>query len=167
MKRSNHSKTKKIEFVFPVMIFFVFTLSALIVILFAAQIYQQTVADAAMNYNANTSLAYVREKIHQHDNGRIGTTTFDGCDAIVMREELGGETYATYIYAYDGMLRELFIKDEMADSFSASSGQQILSVESFSAESLGDRLLSFSCVDEDGHEASACVGVYAGKLTNE
>ena len=149
------------------MIFFVFTLSALIVILFAAQIYQQTVADAAMNYNATTSLAYVREKIHQHDNGRVGTTVFDGCDAIVMREEINGETYATYIYAYDGMLRELFIKDEMAGNFSASSGQQILSVRDFSVTTLGDSLLSFSCEDKDGHEASACVGVYAGKLTEE
>ena len=166
MKQTS-SRSRKIEFVFPVMIFFVFTLSALIVILFAAQIYQQTVADAAMNYNANTSLSYIREKIHQHDNGMIAVGNFDGCDAIIMRDDLNGETYATYIYAFDGMLRELFIKNDAAGNFTASSGQAIISVKSFSVEPVGDRLLSFSCEDQDGHNASAYVGIYAGDLKDE
>ncbi len=158
------TKHRKIEFVFPVLIFFVFTLSALIVILFAAQIYQHTVADAAMNYNANTSVAYIREKIHQHDNGQIGITTFDGINAIVMREDIAGETYATYIYAHNGALRELFIKNDSVSNFTADSGQKILTVRSFEAHAENDRLLSFSCEDEDGHKASAYVGVYGGDL---
>ena len=158
------SKNRQIEFVFPVMIFFAFTLSALIVILFAAQVYQRTVADAAMNYNANTSLSYIREKIHQHDNGRIGVTTFDGSKAVVMKEKFGDDWYATYIYAANGALRELFIKDGMEANFTASSGQAILEIADFNVEVAGDRLLSFSCTDKDGQTATARVGVYAGDL---
>ena len=165
--KNEDSKQRRIEFVFPIMIFFVFTLSALIVILFAAQIYQKTVADAAMNYNANTSVAYVREKIHQHDNGGIAVASFDGCDAIVLRDDINGETYATYIYAYDGQLKELFIKDDARDNFNSSSGQRILDVRNFSVALLADNLLSFSCEDNEGHKASACVGVYAGELSDE
>ncbi len=165
--RKSISKSRKIEFIFPVMIFFVFTLSSLVVILFAAQVYQKTVAGAAMNYNANTTVAYIREKIHQHDNGRIGLAELDGCDAICMRDEINGETYATYIYAYDGQLRELFIRDTAAGNFSAASGQKIIDVESFSVEISDKRLLSFSCRDNTGHEASAIVGVYSGDLFDE
>ncbi len=159
------SKKRQIEFVLPVMIFFVFTLSALIVILFAARVYQRTVADAAMNYNANTSLAYIREKIHQHDNGGIGVTSFDGCEAIVMKDTLNGEIYATYIYASQNCLWELFIKDGMEENFSASSGQKILDVKEFTVTAVGKRLLRFSCTDENNQTASACVGIYAGDLT--
>ena len=160
-------KNRQIDFVFPVMIFFAFTMSALIVILFAAQVYQHTVSDAAMNYNANTSLAYIREKIHQHDNGRIGVTTFDGCDAIVMKEKLSGELYATYIYAADGTLRELFIKDGTEGNFTAASGQAILDVVDFQVVAERGQLLSFSCTDEDGQTASARVGIYAGPIEME
>ncbi len=142
-------------------------MSALIVILFAAQVYQHTVEDAAMNYNANTSLAYIREKVHQHDNGRIGITDFHGSQAIVMKEELAEETYATYIYASDGILRELFIKDGTKDSFSPSSGQAILNVEKFTVANERDRVLFFTCTDDDGHTASARVGVYAGRIITE
>ena len=159
------SQKRQIEFVLPVMIFFVFTLSALIVILFAARVYQETVADAAMNYNANTSLAYIREKIRQHDNGGVGITDFDGCQAIVMKDTLNGEVYATYIYASKNCLWELFIKDGMEENFSASSGQKILDVKEFDVTAIGKRMLRFSCTDEDNQTAAACVGVYAGDLT--
>lgn len=165
--RKTLTQNRQIDFIFPVMIFFAFTLSALIVILFAAQVYQHTVEDAAMNYNANTSLAYIREKIRQHDNGRIGITTFNDCQAIVMREKIGEETYATYIYASDGTLRELFIKDGMEESFSASSGQAILEIKDFSVVNERNRLLYFTCTDNDGLTASARVGLYAGEVVEE
>lgn len=159
------SKKRQIEFILPVMIFFVFTLSALIVILFAARVYQRTVADAAMNYNANTSLSYIREKIHQHDHGNVGITNFDGCEAIVMKDTLNNEIYATYIYAAKGALWELFIKDGTEGSFTATSGQKILDIKSFKVSPIGKRLLSFSCTDENGQTATACVGIYAGDLS--
>ncbi len=163
--RNPVSKKRQIEFILPVMIFFIFTLSALIVILFAARVYQRTVADAAMNYNANTSLSYIREKIHQHDNGGVGITYFDGCEAIVMKDTINHEVYATYIYASQNTLWELFIKDGMEGNFSASSGQKILNIKAFNVSAVGKRLLNFSCTDENGQTATACVGVYAGDLS--
>ena len=162
--RKQFATNRQIDFVFPVMIFFAFTLSALIVILFAAQVYQHTIEDAAMNYNANTSLAYIREKIHQHDNGRVSVGSFDGCDSIIMKEKLAGELYDTYIYASDGTLRELFIKDGTINNFSPESGQAILEVQEFSVSKEKDDLLSFVCVDKDGHTASARVGIYSAEV---
>lgn len=155
------SNKRQIDFVFPIAIFFIFTISALIVILFAAKVYQHTVHDAAINYNANTSIAYVREKIHQHDNGQISLGKFKGYDAIIMKEDLAGTTYATYIYAAEGSLRELFIKDGTEESFQATSGQTILEVRDFTVTSTRSNLFTFTCTDSDGNSASACIGIYA------
>ena len=155
-------KKHQIDFLFPIAIFFFFTLSALVVILFAARVYQSTVEQANMNYNANTSIAYVREKIHQHDTaGAIKVTEFDGCEALALSEELAGETYVTYIYQYAGALRELFIKAGTEDAFTASSGTEIIPVRLFYVNMENDHLLSFSCTDADGQKASAYVGIYA------
>lgn len=157
MKR-NH----QIELLLPLMLFFVFTLSALNVILFAARVYQETVNEANMNYNANTSLAYVREKIHQHDTaGAITVTDFDSCPAIRMSENIDGQEYVTYIYQYAGALRELFIKAGTEDTMTASSGNEILPIRLFYVDMVSDRLLFFTCTDHDGQKASAYVGIYA------
>ena len=158
MMKRNH----QIELLLPLMLFFVFTLSALIVILFAARVYQKTVDEANMNYNANTSLAYVREKIHQHDvAGAITVTEFDKCPAIRMSEVIGGEEYVTYIYQYAGALRELFIKSGTESTLNASSGTEILPVRLFYVNMENERLLFFTCTDHDGQKASAYVGIYA------
>ncbi len=155
-------KKHQIEFIFPIVLFFFFTLSALIVILFAAQVYQSTVRDASVNYNANTSLAYIREKIHRHDRaGAISIVKFNDCEALRLADDVNGEEYATYIYQYDGSLREVFIKAGNESSVSAESGMEILPVDEFKITINNDSLLYFSCKDTDGATASAYVGMYA------
>lgn len=152
----------QIELLLPIMLFFVFTLSALIVILFAARVYQNTIDEANMNYNANTSLSYVREKIRQHDTpGAITVTEFDHCQAIRVSEDINGEEYVTYIYQYAGALRELFIKAGNEDTMTASSGVKILPIRLFYVNVENDHLLSFTCTDAKGQKASAYVGIYA------
>ncbi len=155
-------KKHQIEFLFPIALFFFFTLSALVVILFAARVYQSTIRDAAVNYNANTSLAYVREKVHRHDSaGAVSITEFGGCKALRLAEDVNGMEFATYIYQYDGSLREVFIQSGNEASVSAESGMEILPVQEFDVTLNNDRLLYFSCTDTDGAVASAYVGIYA------
>ena len=72
--RNRHSHM--IDFLFPVVLFFVFTLSALTVILLAAGIYQSTTEKSTLNDSARTSLSYITEKVHQNDvedSVRIGS----------------------------------------------------------------------------------------------
>ena len=64
---NKNKKTGPIEFVFPILLFLIFTLAALFTILFAAQIYQKVVDNSSINYSANTALSYVSEKIRQAD----------------------------------------------------------------------------------------------------
>ena len=147
-----------IDFLFPVALFFVFALSSLTVVLLAADIYQSTTEDSALNDTARTSLSYITEKIHQNDTkGMVSLGTFDGCDALVLQQTYNDENYYTYIYAYENELKELFIKD--GANATASDGKVILQVKDFSIEQVNDRLFKFQCVDKDDRTASVIVGL--------
>lgn len=147
-----------IDFLFPVALFFVFALSALTVLLLAARIYQSTTENSSLNYTSRTSLSYISEKIHQNDQGgKITVGTFDGCEALIMEQATGEDTYYTYIYANDKELKELFIKDGAPAK--ASSGRTILEIRDFSMEQIADNLLRFSCTDKKNQTASTVIGI--------
>jgi hypothetical protein len=147
-----------IDFLFPVLLFFIFTLSALSVLLMAANVYQSTTEQSLMNYTSITSLSYISEKIHQNDEaGAVTIGKLDGQDALILKHTGEEETYCTYIYVYDQELREFFAKED-AD-VSVSSGRTILTVEDFSMEQVKDGLFRFSCTDTDGNSASTLVSL--------
>lgn len=147
-----------IDFLFPVVLFFILALSALTVILLAAGIYRSTAEDSALNDTSRASLSYVAEKIHQNDSeGAVYTGDFDGCEALVMKQSYNGEGYCTYIYEYDNNLMELFIKE--GTRASAADGKVILKVKDFSMTSLSGGLIRFDCTDIQGREASIIAGL--------
>lgn len=166
---SMHNKQEPhhlIDLLFPVALLFVFALSAIVVILLATGIYRDTAEHSSRSYTAQTALAYLTEKVHQNDSdGRIDLTDFDGCEALRIQQTYEELSYTTYIYVYEGALRELFLKD--GTEASASDGQTILSVRELHFSDLGDGLLSFSCKDLDGREAMALVRVRSSKIDSK
>mgnify|MGYP002510910407 CR=1 FL=1 len=147
-----------IDFLFPVALFFVFAVSAMTVILLATGVYRSTTEHSSLNYTARTSLAYICEKIHQNDiNGDVVLGTFDGCDALILKQPRREDTYQTYIYVYENELKELFIKDGV--DAPAKSGKTILAVEDFSMETVKDGMFRFTCTDADGNRDSMIAGI--------
>lgn len=147
-----------IDFIFPVSLFFIFALCALTVLLLSARIYRSITASSALNDTARTGLSYISEKIHQNDgNGSIQIGTLDETDSLIIQQSYEGSTYFTYIYAYDGALRELFIKE--GSEADLSSGTKILAVDHFSMEEVSEHLFQFNCTAEDGKEDSILVCV--------
>ncbi|MFW5677205.1 MAG: DUF4860 domain-containing protein [Acetivibrio ethanolgignens] len=147
-----------IDLLFPVALFFVFTLSALTVTLLAANIYQSTTEASVRNDSARTSLSYIAEKVHQNDiEGTVFLGTFDGCDALVLQQTYNSESYYTYIYTYNNKLKELFIKK--GANATASDGKDILKVKDFSMSKINDRLLKFQCIDQEGKTESIVVSL--------
>ena len=147
-----------IDFLFPVALFFVFAVSAMTVILLATGVYRSTTEHSSLNYTARTSLAYICEKIHQNDiNGDVVLGTFDGCDALILKQPRREDTYQTYIYVYENELKELFIKDGV--DAPAKSGKTILAVEDFSMETVKDGIFRFTCTDADGNRDSMIAGI--------
>lgn len=160
MMRFRTQRNHMIDFLFPVALFFVFAVSALTVILLATNIYRSTTEHSSLNYTAGTSLSYITEKIHQGDEGgNISIGTFDGNDALVIEQEYNDEIYYTYIYEDEGALKELFVKAGV--DVNASAGKTILPVKSFTVKEIGEQAFSFTCVDDDGQEASCAVSVHS------
>lgn len=155
-------KSHTIDFIFPVVLLFVFAVSALVITVFAANVYQETVDKSFRNDSAMTSLAYITEKIHAGDKGgNVQLGSFDNCDAVIIYDEINGEKYATYIYVKDGKLKELFAKAD--GDFSADNGTDILPVNNFEMEQKNDHLLCFSCTDDKGKTASTIVAVRSSR----
>lgn len=157
MKRQSQ-KHHVIDFLFPVALFFLFTISAVIVVLLAGRIYQSSVENASRNDTARTALSYITEKVHQNDSANaVFLGTFDNCDSLVLSQEYNGTTYYTYIYPHNGKLKELFIKE--GANATAESGKAIFDIQDFSVELVNAHLLKCECTDGSGNLASIYIGI--------
>lgn len=115
-----------------VLLFAVFAVCVLSVLLTSADTYQRlTVRDQA-SYDRRTAAQYIATKVRQADRqGAVSVRAFEGCTALVLAEEIDGETYLTRLYHYDGYIRELF---SSADAeMLPEDGEKILEAGSFLA----------------------------------
>lgn len=141
-----------IDMLFPIALFLVLAASSLFLVILAANVYRKNVAWEEMNYESRTCLSYVTEKIRQSDeNGGVEMGTFDGVPCLMLRQSFDGEPYVTYLYSYEGQLRELFVRE--GASMKASDGQQILAVNDFSIEEQEEGIFRISCTDDNGKES--------------
>lgn len=146
-----------IDFLFPIALFFVFAISSILVILMATNVYQSTVKASNISDSSRMSLSYVAEKVHQNDQeNSVSLGKFDGRRALVTEQNYGGENYRTYIYAHDGQLKELYIKDGIKAS--AGAGTAIMEVEDFNISEIDAGLFRISCKDKNGHVSSTVIG---------
>ena len=99
---------------FVLALFLVFTLSTLTLVLFGANIYQNTVNSMEDNYNARTVCSYILGKFRSNDScGDTNIGSIDGKPSLILNQEINDASYSTYIYEYDGYLRELFVSDSV------------------------------------------------------
>lgn len=146
------------DFIFPITLFFVFTSTALVVLLCSANIYQNVVDASARSFETSTTLAYITEKIRQNDtslNQRISIETFDGYEALTISQTINNTLYHTYIYEAEGELKELFIQD--AISASADFGTTILEIGHLEMNEISDGLFQFICTSTDGSTDSVTI----------
>ena len=119
-----------IDILFPWALFGLLAICGLLVLILAADIYQDTTTMADENYESRTVLSYLTEKIHQNDNGTVTIGSVDGTDSLIIRQDYDGEEYCTYIFEED-----------------------------FKMEALENGLLHFSCMSEDGRKMDTVVAV--------
>lgn len=151
-------KQHLVDFLFPLILFFLFTVTALMVLLMAARIYQTSVEQSSRTDTARTCLSYLSEKLHQGDReDSVSLGTFDGCDALILKQTYNDDTYYTYIYPYNDTLNELFVKE--GANATAKNGKKIVDIDSFSMELRSEHLIRFYCKDKSGHSASLLVGL--------
>ena len=136
------------DILFVLLLFLVFTSSALAVILLGAKVYQNTASRMESNYTVRTALAYVTEKIrHADESGAISPGELDGLPALILSQEIEGTSYRTYLYFQDGAFKEL----------TPEQGTVIVSLAGFSIEKTEDGFYSVRAEDANGEVLSAYI----------
>ena len=156
--KTHSYRTHRIDTIFPITLFFVLTLSAVMVITLAAGIYENTTENSHRNHQSRIALSYISEKIHQNDdNCVISIENFEGLEALSFKQTYENSNYTTYIYFYDGSLRELFAREDA--NISLPDGKMIIELTDFSIKEAADGLLYFSCTDLENQTADSYVSI--------
>lgn len=154
--RKQRQQTHLVDTLFIIILFFVFCICALSVIVIGANVYQTTTKNMNDNFTTKTALSYLVEKVRQNDTkGTLEAVDWNGTNALRFRQESNEAVYVTYIYAYDGNLKELFVKEGVACS--PQDGQTIMAVRDFQIEQNPGNLYRITITDEKGHSDSVSV----------
>lgn len=133
------------------LLFGIFVLFLLLMLLFSARIYQQTVKNTNAENTLGTAVSYLTTKFRQHDtvNG-IFTGKLDNLSALCFRDILNDQDYITYIYLDQGNLKELFTSD--SSSANASAGTTIAQLSDFQISESRPGFYSFELKDSEGNK---------------
>lgn len=147
-----------IDFLFTIALLVFFAASALLAVIIGANVYKTTTQNMSDNYDSRTSVAYITEKIRQHDSaGGVTVTDINGTHCLAFKEAYGGDSYTTYIYEYNGKLMELFENDTLP--FDPDNGQEILAVNEFHILEAAPGLYALTIVDSGGFSTQMYIGM--------
>ncbi|MDY3249086.1 MAG: DUF4860 domain-containing protein [Candidatus Choladocola sp.] len=132
MNRKRHQA----DSLFTFLLLLIFALFTLVLAGTGGAVYKNGVTHLNENYTSRTAIAYVSEKVRQHDSSNdVFLTSVEDLPALGLRDAFDGETFLTYIYFYEGCLRELFVREDTVPT--ASSGTRIVDLSSFTVENPG------------------------------
>ncbi len=158
-KPKNHS----IDSLFAFLLLLTFSLFTLMLAGMGSAVYRNGAAYLDENYTSRTAVAYVSEKVRQHDEaGSIFLTSVGELPALAFRDTIDGESFLTYVYFHDGALRELFISEDREPE--AEMGSRIVELSSFSVEQAapedggdGVGMLSVTAVSHRGNSLTLLI----------
>lgn len=132
-------KGTKLTDLLALTVFAVFALCVLLVLLSGARVYRGLVQRGEESFTSRTAARYVTMRVRQAESVAVGD--FEGCDALIIPEEIDGNTYLTRVYVYDGHIRELYCAENAA--LSPADGEKVLPADSLHFD-LEDSLLTVS-----------------------
>ena len=133
---------------FTMLLFLVFVLCALFTVLTGGKVYENISARMADNYTGSVALQYIANKVRQGDQaGGIHVQEIDGTSVLEQRQVLEGDEYLSWIYYYDGSIRELFTSVD--SGLGLSDGIEIMECEGLSFSREGS-LLKIETAGEGG-----------------
>lgn len=145
MNKTSGSKNS-ISGLAALLVFGIFAVCVLLVLLQGANTYQKIHARGQESFAERTSMQFLAAKIRQAD-GPVMLTSFGDGEALLFNEEVNGENYTTWIYTYDGWLREYF--GPAGDEPMPELGEPVLEAGALSMN-LEDDLLRILLEDEHG-----------------
>ena len=154
------NSSRKIDTVFIVSLFVMFAITAILLILIGARQYRFTADSINRNYEIRTASSYLTEKVHRSDTiTGVSVVDFSVGSALALTDRQNNQTYITYIYYYDGVLKELFVKEDAA--FTPSAGQTIVQLHGFIPEVVHTGLIRITFTDTQNKEHSIYLDINA------
>lgn len=161
MRSSRHT----IGIIGPLVVIMIFILSGLAVLVLSANAFEAASSSAADNYSFRTCSSYVIEKARQNDcESSLKVESIEGQDCLVLRhksESPEDAAYTTYIYQYDGALREMVVAENAY--FTMDMGREIADLDGMNIDKLSDNLYKMTLIDADGESYSVCIGERSGR----
>lgn len=151
-----------VDLLFVLALFGVFAVSALALVNIGADVYRHTVTDMSTNYETRTSVSYLTEKIRQNDtNGTVSVTTLNTVPALMLCSEVDDAQYVTYLYLYEGKLKELFMREgAVLGGNPLEAGTDILSLQALTFTLVREDLLRIDLTTEALEDYSFYVSVH-------
>lgn len=148
--------THSISLLSNLILFFVFTFIGVCVVTVGAKVYQSVTSHMEENYEARTALAYTAEKIRQADvSTAVTISTVEDIPALCLKQTNEDAAYETYIYYYNGALREAFVKEGAAVTLLQ--GTSIVELPSFIIEETAHNMYRFTATQDSGEEISLLI----------
>lgn len=135
MNRKSHA----VDSVLILLIFTIFAVSSLFLVIIGANAYRGVVRDSDQNDQIRSSLSYVVNKVRAGDSaGAVRLTQKQGVAVLELVERSGEQAYSTYLYFYQGEIRELFQQTD--GEFQPEKGLLVSKADRFSMEQEGQML---------------------------
>lgn len=110
---------------FTMLLFLVFIMCALFTVLAGSKVYENISNRMDQTYTGSVALQYVANKVRQGDqDGAVQVKEIDGRPVLELKQSIEDADYITWIYYYDGCIRELFTYED--SGLGLSDGLEIL-----------------------------------------
>ena len=117
-------KTHSIDIVFVLILFTVFSLSALSIVYIGAHVYDSSTKTTDEINNFDLGMNYIVEKIKIHNNGSISVQKKDNYDILTF---LTSQNQIHYMYAYNGFLCEY--SADQNEPFDFKKGKHVIAMQ--------------------------------------
>jgi hypothetical protein len=105
-----------------------FLFMSISLVLLGGALYRQIMMRANENDEIRTTFAYISNQMHRADEfGGVEVGEFAGAQALLLNHDFYGWEFTTFLYYYDGALRELFV--EKGFELDPDAGQVIIRLE--------------------------------------
>lgn len=150
MVRLNRTRDSSIDIFFILALLALFAITSFATIMIGAKQYHTIANRMSMNYETRTAVTYLVEKFRQHDaTGSVAIVDIEGTPAISLTQTANQTAYITYIYAYNGYLKECTVSEDTP--VTVFSGQNIIEAADLSIKSFGGNLYCFTLTDTYGN----------------
>ena len=135
-----------IDRVFLLALLALFAATAFLVVSIGAKQYHSIADSMTANYETRTVSSYLEEKMNQNDvAGSVAVTSIGAFPAIALSETVNDTIYTTYIYCYDGYLREITVSD--GTTVLPGDGQEIIETKALAIDMVSSNLYCFTITD--------------------